>query len=478
MPRQILNQTDFRNPAAGWCWPNTLSEDNGTGQSKQGGLQLGPGQRFTFDGYGVHTRNGDSIELHFVPLTPDRGELIFGFSGGFEEGLVKLKLGRGTASLHCSDWTRPQPAAKAPVKLQRGKRHVLRLEKTEGSGQRVKSASLTIQLDGQHLLDARNLNLLPEMGTKIVVSDTKLQLCKFVHRGVGSGIPEFLHVGGWQMPNVDDLQANLDSISRALKEASQAGIRLLVTPETSLTGLFPTHPCTTRRKPVDDAEQKLKRLIRNLPEAPYLVVGLPVWEQQPNHRRRSTRFNACRVYDPDGEPVFTGRKIHSCETNFWHGYQFNEFDIDGAPISMHICHDGRYPEMWTLPVMFGARLIIHPSNGGPPPPTTVDAFEATSAEATTTMHAFYLRVNGLGHSCLVSPRKVPRHIKLIAAPAECGRNNSEFPLTGPPLEGLFHAKIRLHDAFGYWPVRSYRASEEAAEAYLNLYRARGGRRVD
>ena len=42
---------------------------------------------------------------------------------------------------------------------------------------------------------------------------------------------------------------------------------------------------------------------------------------------------------------------------------------------MHICHDGRYPEPWTLPVIFGARLILHPSNGGHVS-GSIDAFEA------------------------------------------------------------------------------------------------------
>ena len=146
--------------------------------------------------------------------------------------------------------------------------------------------------------------------------------------------------------------------------------------------------------------------------------------------------------------------------------------MDGAPIAMHICHDGRYPEVWTLPVMFGARLVLHPSNGGSPK-STVDAFEVQNNQMTQSMHAFYLRVNGGGHSCLVSPQK---YHNLVAVPPECRRDNPAFPMTGPAREGLFPAKIRLHDAFGYWPMRSFRASEEIARAYVKLYRAHGGRR--
>ena len=38
----------------------------------------------------------------------------------------------------------------------------------------------------------------------------------------------------------------------------------------------------------------------DLPEAPYLVMGLPVWREIDGHQRDQTRYNVSRVYDPDG----------------------------------------------------------------------------------------------------------------------------------------------------------------------------------
>jgi hypothetical protein len=115
--------------------------------------------------------------------------------------------------------------------------------------------------------------------------------------------------------------------------------------------------------------------------------------------------------------------------------------------------------------------VSHPCNGGKVS-GTVDAFEAAAKRQTVTMHAFYLRVNGGGGSSIVGPRK--RH-NLLAVSAECRRNNPAFPMVGPPSECLLHAEVRIHDAFGYWPVRSFRASEAAAAAYLQLYRRLGGK---
>ena len=424
-------------------------------------------------GAGVHTYNGNTIELHFQLLKKKKGTLKFGFSGGLESAIVTLDFKREQLVLNTSDWTTPQPEGKVFFTLERKNSHVLSIEKTEGCGNLIKTANIRVVLDGKELLDVKNINVLPELGVSVGISGTQMLLKRFVHRGMPTEIPEFLHVGGWQVLNKPSIDDNLDSICRGISLAAEKGVQLLLTPETSLTGLFPRHRVTQQAPPVIAAERKLQRFIKSIKNAPYVVVGLPLWEPIANHRRKKTRYNVSRVYDPDGAVVLTGSKIHSCETEFWHGYQINEFDVFGAPVCMHVCHDGRYPETWTLPVMFGSRLILHPSNGGTVS-GSIDAFEESSRRTTSTSHAFYLRVNGGGGSCLISPDK---YNNVLAVSEECRRNVSTFPMIGPPQECLFDTKIRLHDAFGYWPTRSFRASEEAASAYVALYRAKGGKRI-
>ena len=137
---------------------------------------------------------------------------------------------------------------------------------------------------------------------------------------------------------------------------------------------------------------------------------------------------------------------------------------------MHICHDGRYPETWTLPVMFGSRLILHPSNGGNVT-GSVDAFEKGAGRSTSTSHAFYVNVNGGGGSYISGPQKFDNVLDISS---ECRRDNPSFPMVGKPVECLIEASLRIHDAYGYWPVRSFRASEEVAEAQTALYKSLGG----
>ena len=461
----LLHQTRFKSHLDGWDRPKaatyTTSGLLAEPESASSGIQ----------GPGVHTRNGDSIEIHFEWTSSQRGTIQFGFSGGMESVTATLDFRTGKAALNTSDWTVPQPVDRGKLSSRsRANRIVIR--KTEGDGDLVKMADIAVELNGKVVLETRNANVLPEMGVGIGVSGAPALIKRFVHRGTPSGIPEYLHVGGYQVLNEPDIEANLEAICRGLQAAADKGIQLLLTTETSLTGLFPRDRVTQQEEPVARAERKLRRFIESLKNAPYCVVGLPTWDQVPGHARKKTRYNVSRVYDPDGHIVDTYPKIHSCETEFWHGFRLQEFDVYGVPTCMHICHDGRYPETWTMPVMFGSRLILHPSNGGRVR-GSVDAFEQGAGRSTSTSHAFYVNVNGGGGSYIAGPQKFDN---LLAVSDECRRTNHAFPMIGTPVECLIESRVRIADAYGYWPVRSYRASEEVAAAQSSLYRALGGKR--
>ena len=74
---------NFRGPAPGWDWP---PRDAGPlGITRAGGLlRPGPRKPVVIGAPGVHTRNGDSVELVFDPVSTRRGTLTLGFAGGME----------------------------------------------------------------------------------------------------------------------------------------------------------------------------------------------------------------------------------------------------------------------------------------------------------------------------------------------------------------------------------------------------------
>ena len=468
----ILHSTRFTEATAAWdLSPGAeLAIDAGPD-----GAVLSPpeGETASLRGSGVHTRNGDSIEVRFRVLEGS-GRLRFGFDAELHEhARVEVCMKTGTVSLFTSDWRREQPVAAVRAAVAADRSHTLLIEKTEGAGELIKNADVSVYLDGARILHIENLDLLPEMGVLVEASGARVLVEEFAHRGRPSGIPEYLHLGGCQVLNVDDIEENLGAICRGLERAAEAGVELLVTPEMSLTGLYPTSPRTREPEPVAAAEARLRQFIRELPDAPHVIAGLPVWEAVTEHELPETRYIASRVYDPDGEVLYTARKVHSAEQEMWHGYRLNEFDIQGVPVSLYICHDHRYPELQTLPVMFGARLLLHPSNGGVVS-GTVSAFEAVARAASRQTHAFHMLVNAGGGSFLVSPE---REAELLAASEESRSGNPRSPSVGEPAECFFHANVRIHDAFGYWPARAFRASESVARAYAELYREMGGQQV-
>ena len=139
---------------------------------------------------------------------------------------------------------------------------------------------------------------------------------------------------------------------------------------------------------------------------------------------------------------------------------------------MHICHDGRYPYTWTLPVMFGARLLLHPGNAIQKVIGNIEGFERSAKSATGTSNVFRIHCNGGGGSYIVGPTG-----ELLAVSDECRRDSETFPNIGEPVECLIDANIRVHDALGQWPLRTFRASEQAAQAYVALYKTLGGKRI-
>jgi len=419
----------------------------------------------------LHTQNGDSIEVSFSQVITKEGALSLGFQGGFEHAIVSIDFGKKEVRLNTSDWTRSQPGIISRLSMSEIKQHTLILRKTAGRGRLVKKSNIDVVFDGTVIASEKDLNLLPEMGVSL--NHEKITINRLIHKGISREILKHLHIAGWQMLNSDSIEKNVESIRRGVKIAGERGVQLLVTPETSLTGLFPSSQVTMNKKLIAEAEKKVRRCLRQTKNAPYLVVGLPVWRRESGHQKTLTRFNASRVYDPDGNVVSTHAKIHSCETEFWHGHQLQEFDVYGVPICMHVCHDGRYPETWTLPVMFGARIIVHPANGGKIS-GSMDAFEAMAkSQVTPTAHAFYLHVNGGGGSFISSPQK---YDNILAVSEECKRTSGSFPMVGDPQECFVEAKVNVEEAYGYWPVRSFHASEEIASAYNNLYRSMGGKR--
>ena len=137
--QRILHQMDFAGPRDGWNWPAKMEPR--FAHRPDGLILLAAENRSVgLSGDGVHTYNGDSIELQFTLLDAPTGTLMFGFQGGPERAFVKLDFNNHLLSFSTSEWKKHQPVLSTSFQLKEQSVHTLLIEKEEGPGKLVKNA--------------------------------------------------------------------------------------------------------------------------------------------------------------------------------------------------------------------------------------------------------------------------------------------------------------------------------------------------
>ena len=141
---------------------------------------------------------------------------------------------------------------------------------------------------------------------------------------------------------VGDFAGNADRIIGAAREAAELGVRVLVTPELSLTG-YPPEDLLLRdafQRRSDEALDRIREA--TAPLDLFLLVGHPIVEGQGTARRR---FNAASL-------LHRGRVVGVCRKRelpnyavfdearyFARGEEAFVFDVDGMRLGVAICED-------------------------------------------------------------------------------------------------------------------------------------------
>ncbi len=152
------------------------------------------------------------------------------------------------------------------------------------------------------------------------------------------------------------LERNVETTLRHLRAAAEEGTRVVLFPETNLTGYY--FPDVLRLSPraVADALGRTCRAVRE--------AGL--WAIVGTLRRTSRRYlNLAHVIAPNGRIVHEYAKVHLAgrdERKYCRGgTKLSLFEIDGVRCTLVICRDGRHPELYRIPAMAGAQILFHPS---------------------------------------------------------------------------------------------------------------------
>lgn len=175
-------------------------------------------------------------------------------------------------------------------------------------------------------------------------------------------------VGVVQLDSQDDKGANLRSIERFVDEAADRGARLVALPETSnLIGHNVGEGGGYEPIPGFSTEP----LMRQAKARGVFIHCGSVEEAIPGDERG---YNTSVLIDTEGRIVATYRKLHTFDVTLPDGSVQKESsrikpgsdivvaDTELGPLGFSICYDIRFPELFRLMALAGAKVLFTPAN--------------------------------------------------------------------------------------------------------------------
>ena len=193
-------------------------------------------------------------------------------------------------------------------------------------------------------------------------------------------------------PQIGAVAANIARASELVREAAEAGSRLIVLPELASTGYMFESEAEARSlsEPVPDGATTRAWAALAAELGVHLVAGIA-------ERAGEALYNAAVIVGPEGH-IGTYRKAH-----LWHQENvffskgdlgFPVFDTALGKIGIAICYDGWFPETFRQLALGGAEIVCIPTNWVPMPDQPVG--EAAMAN---TLHRAAAHSNGIFIAC-------------------------------------------------------------------------------
>lgn len=165
-----------------------------------------------------------------------------------------------------------------------------------------------------------------------------------------------LQVSCVQMHWAKSLEFNVRRTHHYIEAAADAGSRVVVFPEASLTSYYFPFVVELDPKAVQEALAQTCAAAREK----------DIWVIAGTIQKTKDRFlNLAHVIDPDGDIVHEYAKVNMAgrdeQAYCRGGDKLSLFEIDGVLCTLVICRDGRHPELYRIPAMAGAQILFHPS---------------------------------------------------------------------------------------------------------------------
>ena len=413
---------------------------------------------------------GDTYQFALAPGARS-GVFAFGFQAGFEYIRFELDLASGELAVRTHEFHKAQPRLARRVAPPKSSIALTR-ERDDLPGLPYEGSRVTLLIDGGEAAVLEQIDFLPESLFMFSLRGKgQITLSSLTITGPERPRPEFVNVGVWQQSIKPTTGANVDALIVGVRQAAEAGVEILLTPETSLTGLRPLDPELSDRALVASELERFGRAVSEVPGAPHTLTGYPEWVDGAcvdGADLPEVKVNAHRFVRPDGSVGPMMAKVHSCEEGLWHGRAYNLQRVRGVEVAAGVCHDARYPDVWATGVMGGARLCLHPAAGGTVSGSIPD-MAAKYGGSGNGLDAYWVCVNAGGGGAIVYPNSNRKHPDTVLAVT---RDMTEDSPTHPDYSSmgdlLAHKRIRLWDATGCYPMRTLRSGRAGYEAWSRL----------
>ena len=208
----------------------------------------------------------------------------------------------------------------------------------------------------------------------------------------------------------ENKEANLNKIEELTLKAKRQGADLAIFPEMSVTGYVLLDQVYGLAEPIPGPSiQRIERLARKT--GLYIIIGMP----ELSEKAQATVYNTAVLVGPKGligkyrKMYLPTHSVFEEKRYFRPGYEPGAFQTDLGNIGLTICYDVFFPEVFRLPRLKGAQLIVCISAS---PAVRKGYFEIlTAARALeNTAYLAYVNLSGVedglqfwGGSRLVSP---------------------------------------------------------------------------
>lgn len=149
-----------------------------------------------------------------------------------------------------------------------------------------------------------------------------------------------MRVGAYQFAITNDLNTNFTIISKAIVEAANVGVKLLVFPECALSG-YPPHDIVNSSQvnydELDSIYERIQVLVNKT--GVHVIVGTIIKDED-------KYYNSAAVFGPHKEMMYYSKRAlwGWDKENFCVGKNDGIFFVEGLKIGVRICFEVRFPE--------------------------------------------------------------------------------------------------------------------------------------